>query len=142
MELGYTALPGWMEADGARDSTSSSAADDGEHFPPPPSEHADQTLLPHAGSNGHVTDAPPYWSRHGRTVSSASYHSIGQHRPTPILLEDHSEESHELSQGCWAKSASIDEYVLVSGPTGIGAYIVWHCTVQTLKGGDVVVRKR
>lgn len=89
-----------------------------------------------------VTNAPPYWAGGGRHIRSVSYHSIGQQRPHPILLEDHSEEDHELSQGCWAKSATVDEYVLVSGPTGIGAYVVWHCTVQTLKGGDMTIRKR
>ena len=73
---------------------------------------------------------------------NVSYRSIEHQRPSPILLEDHSEEDHELSQSCWAKSAKIDEYVLVSGPTGIGAYVVWHCTVKTLKGGDMTIRKR
>ena len=87
--------------------------------------------------------APPYWyAQHGRTVSNVSYQSIGNQRPIPILLEDHSAESNVFTQSCWAKSATIDEYVLVSGPTGIGAYVVWHCTVETLKGGDMTIRKR
>ncbi|KAK5172226.1 PX domain-containing protein ypt35 [Saxophila tyrrhenica] len=109
--------------------------------PPPEAreERGDETRTPLMRK---TSDAPPYWTRHDRTISSASYHSIGRPGGGPILLEDHSEETHELSRGCWAKSASIDEYVLVSGPTGIGAYVVWHCTVQTLKGGDVVIRKR
>lgn len=88
---------------------------------------------------------PPYWhseTRHGRSISNASYQSLGYQRPSAILLEDHSEETNVLSQSCWAKSATIDEYVLVSGPTGIGAYVVWHCTVETLKGGDMTIRKR
>lgn len=88
---------------------------------------------------------PPYWSgetRHARSISNASYQSLGFSRPSAILLEDHSEETNVLSQSCWAKSATIDEYVLVSGPTGIGAYVVWHCTVATLKGGDMTIRKR
>ena len=87
----------------------------------------------------------PYWSgatRKGRSTSNVSYDSTGWQRAGQILLEDHSEESHELSQGCWAKSATIDDYVLVSGATGMGAYVVWHCTVQTLKGGDLIIRKR
>lgn len=93
--------------------------------------------------NGHhVTDAPPFWSRHGRTVSTVSYHSIINQRHTPILLEDHSEESHEATQSCWAKSVTIDDYSVISGPSGIGAYVVWHCTVSTLKGGDLAIRKR
>jgi hypothetical protein len=111
----------------------------GESTATPPGESQDETtLLP----NTNVSVAPPYWTRHSRTVSNASYHSIGQHGSGPILLEDHSAEGHELAQGCWAKSATIDEHVLVSGPTGIGAYVVWLCTVKTLKGGDVIIRKR
>lgn len=113
-----------------------------EHILPPPEGCSDETHLPHSKTRAPVTDAPPYWTRHGRTISSSSYHSLNQSGAGPILLEDHSEESHELSQGCWAKSATIDEYVLVSGPTGIGAYVVWHVTVETLKGGDLVIRKR
>lgn len=93
-------------------------------------------------ANESPVTSPPYWYGHGRTVSNASYQSIGHSRPIPITLEDHSEEGNELSEGCWAKSATIDEYVLVSGPTGIGAYVVWHCTVETLKGGDMTIRKR
>jgi len=89
-----------------------------------------------------VTDAPPFWSRHSRSVSTVSYHSLRQHQPAPILLEDHSEEHHEQTQACWAKSVTVDEYVVVSGPSGIGAYVVWHCTVTTLKGGDMSIRKR
>lgn len=46
------------------------------------------------------------------------------------------------AQSCWAESASVDEYVVVSGVTGVGAYVVWHCTVKTLKGGDLEIRKR
>ncbi len=86
----------------------------------------------------------PYWNgtpRNARSVSNASY-STSLMRAGQIRLEDHSEESHELAQGCWAKSATIDNYVLVSGRTGIGAYVVWHCTVKTLKGGDLTLRKR
>ncbi|WPH02438.1 Hypothetical protein R9X50_00530200 [Acrodontium crateriforme] len=91
----------------------------------------------------HVTDAPPFWSRHGRTLSNVSYHSLLQ-GPTGvgISLEDHSDELHEQSQACWASSVTIDEGVLVSGSTGIGAYVVWHCTITTLKGGSMTLRKR
>lgn len=110
----------------------------GDQHPPPPEGSRDDPSLP----NTNISVAPPYWTRQSRTVSTASYHSIGQPGSGPILLEDHSAEGHELAQGCWAKSATIDEHVLVSGSTGIGAYVVWHCTVKTLKGGDVVIRKR
>ena len=93
-------------------------------------------------SDGAVVDAPPFWTRHDRTMSAVSYQSIVQTRPPPIQLEDHSEEHHELSQGCWARSVTVDDYVVVSGPSGVGAYIVWNCTVSTLKGGDMSIRKR
>lgn len=92
----------------------------------------------------HVTYTP-YWTattRQARSSSNVSYDSTGWRKAGQILLEDHSEESHDLSQGCWAKSAIIDDYVLVSGASGMGAYIVWHCTVKTLKGGDLIIRKR
>lgn len=71
-----------------------------------------------------------------------SYHSLLQDRPAAILLEDHSEEHNQQTQSCWARSVSIDDYIIVSGPTGIGAYVVWHLTVSTLKGGDLEIRKR
>ena len=126
-----------------------SEADEGryQHATGAEDSHADtsgpQNYLPN--KNNHVTERPPYWSqgsRHGRSVSTTSYHSIAYQRPAPILLEDHSEENDEQAQSCWASSATIDEYVLVSGPTGIGAYVVWHCTVKTLKGGNMTIRKR
>lgn len=86
------------------------------------------------------TEAPAFWStRHCRT---ASYHSIAHLGPGPIQLEDHSEEQHEQSQGCWARSVTVDDYTVVSGTSGIGAYVVWHLTVRTLKGGDMNIRKR
>lgn len=107
--------------------------------PPPPN------TSPEPDHNNHVTDTttsppPPYWSpSHSR---SASYHSLNDVRPPAILLEDHSEETSQQTQSCWAQSVIIDEYVIVSGPSGIGAYVVWACTVTTLKGGDLSLRKR
>lgn len=121
-------------------------------LPPPPPASDPASQADDAGGQGkqqqiphethHVTDAPPYWARHQRTVS---YQSITQRRRSggPISLEDHSEEDHVQAQSCWAESASIDEYLIVSGgSTGIGAYVVWHCTVKTLHGGDLCLRKR
>jgi hypothetical protein len=127
------------------DSTPRSSEDDHDflHVDAAPADEPETSDKPVSGSSPITT--PPYWygeTRHGRTVSNASYQSIGYQRPAQILLEDHSEEDNVLSQSCWAKSATIDEYVLVSGPTGIGAYVVWHCTVETLKGGDMTIRKR
>lgn len=130
----------------AEPSSPLSEADEGNHQHPAGADvsHAETSRNhPHLpNGNSHVTDAPPYWSDGSRHVRSISYHSISHQRPNPILLEDHSEEHNEQAQSCWANSATIDEYVLVSGPSGIGAYVVWHCTVKTLKGGDMTIRKR
>ena len=92
--------------------------------------------------NDHGTVSPPFWNTHGRSVSNISYQSIRQNAPQPILLEDHSEEYGEQGKACWAKSVTVDDHVIVSGPTGIGAYVVWTCTVDTLKGGLFTIRKR
>lgn len=92
----------------------------------------------------HSEDAPispPFWS-HGRTTSNVSYQSIRHLRPDPILLEDHSEEDHDSGKACWARHVNIDDYVVVSGPTGIGSYVVWNVTIETLKGGPLTIRKR
>ncbi|KAG8623021.1 hypothetical protein KVT40_007997 [Elsinoe batatas] len=80
--------------------------------------------------------SPPFWNRHGRSVSEAS--SIL--KPSAISLEDHTDEDDH--SGCWAKHVSIDDYVVISGSTGIGAYVVWSCTVETLKGAPFTIRKR
>ena len=104
-----------------------------------------QTSADAAAASNHAdgqTDASPlFWStRHSR---STSYHSISHLSPGTIQLEDHSEEQHEQSQGCWARSVIVDDYTVVSGTTGnLGAYVVWHLTVSTLKGGDMSIRKR
>jgi hypothetical protein len=37
----------------------------------------------------------------------------------------------------WAKGVTIDEYVVVG--QGVGAYVVWNCTVETL---DVSLRMK
>lgn len=93
-------------------------------------------------SSNTTSDAPPFWSRHGRSVSQVSYQSLVQSKPAAIRLEDHSEEDNVQTKGCWARSVTINDYVIISGPTGIGAYVVWNCTVDTLKGGTMEIRKR
>ena len=75
---------------------------------------------------------PPYWQMHCRnesTLSTASLHL----RPSGIVLEDHTEEQCEQSKALWAREVTIDDYTVVSGSApGIGAYVVWNCTVETL----------
>ncbi|GAB7332557.1 hypothetical protein MBLNU13_g04337t2 [Cladosporium sp. NU13] len=102
-----------------------------------------QTSADAAAASTHAdrqTEPPAFWNtRHSRT---ASYHSISHLGPGTIQLVDHSEEQHEQSQGCWARSVTVDDYTVVSGSSGLGAYVVWSLTVSTLKGGDMSIRKR
>ncbi|KAK8181408.1 Phox homologous domain-containing protein [Phyllosticta citribraziliensis] len=110
--------------------------------------------LGHSTPNGHgstsTPDAaqpqdvvPPYWHSRGRTASVASHASSEHHRPDPIRLEDHTVENSDQSRALWARSVSIDDYVIVSGNVpGMGDYVVWNCTVQTLNGGPMKIRKR
>jgi hypothetical protein len=72
---------------------------------------------------------PPYWKHH-RNVSEAL---SDIQRPPPIALEDHTEAHSETSSALWAKGVTIEDYVVVKGSkTGVGAYVVWTCKVQTL----------
>lgn len=88
------------------------------------------------------TISPPFWNTHGRSVSNVSYQSIQHLRPTPIRLEDHSEEDDEQGKACWAKYVCVDDHTVISGTTGIGAYVVWNVTVETIKGGPFTINKR
>ncbi|KAL6248911.1 hypothetical protein RBB50_003974 [Rhinocladiella similis] len=81
---------------------------------------------------------PPYW-HHNR---NASYSSEFSDRPPPITLEDHTLSREASRAALWAKSITIDDYVIVQGTTGIGSYVVWNCKVQTLDGGPMIIRKR
>ena len=74
---------------------------------------------------------PPYWRRHERNTSHVSQSSLrGAAR---ITLEDHTADPNsETSRGLWASSVTIDDHVIVRGMTGVGSYVVWNCTVQTL----------
>lgn len=85
---------------------------------------------------------PPFWNKHGRSASSVSYQSISHLRPPNIILEDHSDEDDESGRACWAKHAAVDSWVVISGATGIGAYVVWNCTVETINGAPFTIRKR
>lgn len=74
---------------------------------------------------------PPYWRRHERNASRASQTSLAW--STLITLEDHTADpDSETTRGLWARSVSIDDHAVVQGMTGIGSYVVWNCTIQTL----------
>lgn len=76
---------------------------------------------------------PPYWRRHERNISRLSSYSTDNGHPTPIGLEDHTDEDSDQCKVLWAKGVTIDDYVVVSGTApGLGAYVVWNCTVETL----------
>lgn len=77
--------------------------------------------------------SPPYW-QHQREQSQSSVESTN--RSPAISLEDHTQTRCGTSATLWAKDISIEDYVIVrGGSTGIGAYVVWNCTVQTLDVG-------
>ncbi|KAI9367468.1 Phox homologous domain-containing protein [Aspergillus egyptiacus] len=83
---------------------------------------------------------PPYWS-HQRNTSRTS--QISTDGGSGITLEDHTEDPNsETSRGLWAGSVNIDDYVVVQGKTGVGAYVVWNCKIRTLEGGIITVRMR
>ena len=74
---------------------------------------------------------PPYWQRHDRNASRASQSSLAG--SAMITLEDHAADPEcETSRGLWAQSVLIEDHVVVQGKTGVGAYVVWNCRIQTL----------
>jgi hypothetical protein len=75
---------------------------------------------------------PPYW-RHYRGGSRASVSSFEAPRGNPITLEDHTADSTcETNRGLWASGVRIDDHVVVEGKSGVGAYVVWNCKIDTL----------
>ena len=109
-----------------------SAGSDAAHCrTPSPSSHdggKSATLRPERNSI-----VPPYWQAHDRSVSRLSCHSENGARPTPILLEDHTDAGSEQCKALWARHVTIDDYVIISGSApALGAYVVWNCTVETL----------
>jgi hypothetical protein len=84
-----------------------------------------------AGSSSPAT-SPPYWAHsHQRTISNISVESVV---PGAITLEDNDNAADMKNKACWAKSAYIEDYVVVNeNRTGIGAFVVWNITVETLR---------
>lgn len=84
--------------------------------------------------------SPPYWQRR-RSVSNATQSTLD--RGPAITLADNTSPLSPSQSALWAKSISIDDYVVIRGNlTGLGDYVVWNCHVQTLDGGPMVIRKR
>lgn len=95
---------------------------------------AETASAPRAGTpqSNPQTATPPYW-KHSRNISHASHTSLDRSSGL-ITLEDHSEDpSCDKSKGLWAKNVTIDNYAVVKGQSGIGAYVVWICNIQTLE---------
>lgn len=87
-------------------------------------------LPPEISEPGSPALIPPYWQQHRRHESHTSVRSEGS---VPIRLLDHTDDSHEQNKAVWAKRLTIDDYVLVSGNlAGIGNYVVWNCTIETV----------
>jgi len=88
--------------------------------------------------------SPPYWVQsHQRTPSTISVESIV---PGAITLEDNTDAEDPKNKACWAKSVYIEDHVVINGnyggKTGIGAFVVWNITVETLRGSSFRIRKR
>ena len=97
-----------------------------------PARHHGPTAATLQTRDGANVVVPPYWQRRLRSNSSLSQVSFESHN-AHIRLEDHTEESSEQSKALWARSAHIDDYVIIRGATpGIGDYVVWNCTVETI----------
>lgn len=120
----------------ASGSTTTTGNDNGSAHPQPEGTNAN------ANTNGNTNTGrdrnvsgviPPYWSHH-RNSSRASQASL---EPLPpITLEDHTEDPNsETSRGLWARSVAVDDHAVVQGKTGVGAYVVWSCRIQTLDVG-------
>jgi len=85
---------------------------------------------PGSGGASPVT-SPPYWVQsHSRSLSSVSIESI---TPGGITLQDNTEGHSDKNAACWAKGVHIDDHVVVNGSIpGLGAFVVWNVTVETL----------
>lgn len=63
-------------------------------------------------------------------------------RGNPITLEDHTgDPTCETNRGLWASGVRIDDHVVVEGKSGVGAYVVWNCKIDTLDVRGYVYRE-
>jgi hypothetical protein len=79
--------------------------------------------------------SPPYWVlSHRRTPSNISIETIDA---GAITLEDNTQSEDPKNKACWAKSAYIEDHLVINGSyggkAGIGAFVVWNITVETLR---------
>lgn len=95
-----------------------------------PDQQPTSPVSPSTAESSPVT-SPPYWvPSHRPTVSNISIESIA---PGAIRLQDNTDGRDDKNEACWAKGVHIDDYVVINGSrTGIGAFVVWNVTVETL----------
>jgi len=85
--------------------------------------------------------SPPYWVHsHHRSFSNISVESVS---PGAITLKDNEDGEDTKSKFCWAKSVYIEDHVVINERRmGVGAFVVWNITVETLRGSSFRIRKR
>ncbi|KFY78963.1 hypothetical protein V499_02002 [Pseudogymnoascus sp. VKM F-103] len=102
---------------------------------------ASATPLPPLTETSSPTTSPPYWVQsHKRSASQVSVDSVLH---GGITLHDNTTRYSDSNDACWARSVTIDEHAVVNGNrTGIGAFVVWNITIETLSGSKINLRKR
>lgn len=85
-------------------------------------------------------ESPPYWIKTShRPLSIASVESTDY----AITLRDNTKGDSSKQKICWAKSAHIENYVIISdNRTDIGAFVVWKITLEMMQGGKMYISKR
>jgi hypothetical protein len=98
--------------------------------PPPPAPTTTETS---------PVTSPPYWVQsHKRSASQVSVDSVLH---GGITLHDNTTGYSDSNDACWARSVTIDEHAVVNGNrTGIGAFVVWNITIETLSVRDFFYR--
>jgi hypothetical protein len=84
--------------------------------------------------------SPPFWKTDFQDEPAASVER--RNVRSQIRLEDHTEESSEQFKALWAKSVRIDDYIIIRGAAGFGAYVVWNCTVDILDVSGLLLALR
>jgi hypothetical protein len=99
----------------------------------PKPDDAASPITPRSSTSGgeEGITSPPYWVQsHRRSVSNISVESI---QAGAITLQDNTDGIDGKNEVCWAKGVHIVDHVVVnSSRTGIGAFVVWNITVETL----------
>lgn len=85
----------------------------------------------HFNPNTSTDNAPPYWTRAAnRNDTQASFDSLAGRG---ITMADNTTDTSETNAACWAKSVTITDHSEVKGGAlNVGAFVVWHITIETL----------